>query len=75
MVNNNINIIEQDIALKKIVSLLSKSLNGLTITEIVQKTGLSRSAIRTSLAKLEGAGRVLVRKIGMAKVYSLQKIK
>ena len=45
----------------------------LTITEIVDKTKLSRSAIRTALAKLDGAGKVSIRKIGMAKVYSLNK--
>jgi len=43
----------------------------LTITEIVEEIKLTRSAIRTALAKLDGAEKVVVRKIGMAKVYSL----
>ena len=43
---------------------------GLTITELVKISKLSRSAVRTALAKLEGAGKVSIRIIGMAKVYS-----
>ena len=45
--------------------------DGLTITELVEKTKLNRSSIRTALAKLDGAEKVIVRKIGMAKVYSI----
>lgn len=52
----------------KVFSLL-RGTDGLTITEIVNKIGVSRSAVRTALAKLDGAGKVYVRKIGMAKVY------
>ncbi len=57
--------------INKIVSILRKKKN-LTITEIVNMTGLSRSFVRTSLAKLEGGKKVNVRKVGMAKVYSLR---
>lgn len=52
----------------RVFSLL-KGTDGLTITEIVSRTDFSRSAVRTALAKLDGAGKVYVRKIGMAKVY------
>ena len=52
----------------KVVSVLKNS-DGLTITEIVKKTKLNRSSVRTALAKLDGGDRVSVRKIGMAKVY------
>jgi len=62
----------RDKAVDKIDSVLKNS-NNLTITEIVDETKLNRSAIRTALAKLEGAEKVSVRKIGMAKVYSLNK--
>jgi len=48
-----------------------KNSDGLTITELVKKTKLNRSAVRTTLAKLDGADKVLVRKVGMAKIYSL----
>ena len=52
----------------KVYSALKNS-DGLTITEIVKKTKLNRSAVRTALAKLDGAEKVDIRKIGMAKVY------
>ena len=48
-----------------------KNFDGLTITELVKKTKLNRSAVRTALAKLDGAEKVVIRKVGMAKVYSL----
>jgi len=53
------------------VSSVLKDSNGLTITDIVKKTKLNRSAIRIALAKLDGADKVSIREIGMAKVYSL----
>lgn len=55
----------------RIISALKKSDIGLTITQLVDMTEMSRSSIRTGLAKLEGARRVSIRKVGMAKVYSL----
>ena len=58
----------------KIVEILKKnSDSGLTITELVKVSKLSRHNIITALAKLEGAGKVSIRKIGMAKIYSLNK--
>ncbi len=67
------NIIDKnsDNVVNEVVSVLNNS-NGLTITEIVQKTKLNRYAVRIALAKLEGARKVDVRKIGMAKVYTLR---
>jgi len=64
-----------DEIINKIVSLLESRVEGLTITEIVKLSSFSRSSIRTELAKLEGAKKVEIRKIGMAKVYKLRKIK
>lgn len=55
----------------KILTLLKKS-QGLTITEIVEMSDFSRSTIRTILAKLEGAKKVIFRQIGMAKVYMVK---
>ena len=49
--------------------------NGLTITELVELSKMSRSFVRTSLARLEGAEKVFFRKIGMAKVYYLRRKK
>ncbi len=42
---------------------------GRTITELTEISQLSRSAIRTALARLEGAEKIAFRQIGMAKVY------
>ncbi len=61
-----------DVVENKIVKTLVKNLGkGLTITEMVRDSRLTRSAVRTALAKLEGADKVSVRKAGMAKIYSL----
>ena len=56
----------------EILKMLKRFGEGLTITELVNKTNLNRSAIRTVLAKLDGADKVSIKKIGMAKVYSLK---
>ncbi len=56
----------------EILKMLKRFGEGLTITELVNKTNLNRSAIRTVLAKLDGANKVSIKKIGMAKVYSLK---
>ena len=57
----------------KIIKVLRKnSEKGLTITELVKKSELSRSAVRTALARLDGARIVSVRKVGMAKIYFLK---
>jgi len=59
----------------KLIRILKKnSERGLTITELVNKSELSRSAVRTVLAKLEGAKKVSVRKAGMAKIYFLNNL-
>jgi len=57
---------------KQILKLLGVNKNGLTITELVEISNLSRSQVRTLLARLEGAGKISLRKIGMAKVYYLR---
>jgi len=56
---------------KKIVDLMKKDFQ--SITDLVKKTEISRSKIRTILAKLEGAGRLEIRKVGMAKLHSIKK--
>ena len=54
-----------------IVNILKNNNEGVTITELIRISNLSRSAVRTILAELRGAGKVKFRRIGMAKVYSL----
>lgn len=61
---------KKDKAVNRVVTLLKKK-GSLTITEIVDNSKISRSAIRTALAKLDGAEKVKIKNIGMAKVYSL----
>ena len=46
---------------------------GLTVSEVVNETGLSRYSVSIALAKLEGAQRVLIRRVGMAKMYFLDR--
>ncbi len=59
----------------KILKILNKNRQGLTITELTKKIKISRFIIRSALSKLEGAKKVLFRRIGMAKVYSLKSTK
>jgi len=48
---------------------LKKNKLGLSITDLVKKTNLSRGLIRTKLAFLLGAGLIIERQTGMAKLY------
>ena len=58
---------------KKIIEILEKeSTSGLTITELVKTSKLSRHIVLKTLAQLEGADKVRIRKAGMAKIYSLK---
>ena len=54
-------------------ALAENSKAGLTITELVKVSKLSRHKVLTTLAKLEGANKVFIRRAGMAKIYSLKK--
>jgi len=54
---------------ENIKRILEKTGDGRTITELTEISQLSRSAVRTALARLEGARLVTFRPIGMAKVY------
>lgn len=55
---------------EKIFTLVSDTGDtGCTITEIVSKSQLPRSVVRIMLARLEGAEKIVFRKVGMAKIY------
>ena len=56
---------------KKVVNILKKNTDGVTITDLVKLSGLSRSTVRVALARLEGRDNINFRSIGMAKVYVL----
>ena len=61
--------------IKKIIEILKKeSILGLTITELVKISKFSRHIVLKTLAQLEGADKVLIRKAGMAKIYSLKEV-
>lgn len=55
----------------QILPILRNSCEGRTITEITEISQLSRSAVRTALAKLEGAEKIKYRSVGMAKIYTI----
>ena len=52
-----------------IIKELKKSKNGFTISELSKKLNLSRQTISNCFAFLEGAQKVTIRKVGMAKIY------
>ena len=56
----------------KIIELLNKNEYGLTIAEICRRLKTTRNTISISIARLEGAGKVNIKKVGMAKIYSLK---
>ncbi len=59
--------------ISKVTRILEKnSKTGLTITELVRISKLSRHIVLTALAKLEGGNKVFIRRAGMAKIYSLK---
>jgi predicted transcriptional regulator len=58
----------------KIIKVLKeRAMKGLTITEIVKVSKSSRHKVLTALAKLDGANKVFIRNVGMAKIYFLRR--
>lgn len=57
---------------KVVLSKLKSNKSGLTITELSEKCKLTRTTVRTALALLQGQDKVTLRRIGMAKVYTLK---
>lgn len=55
---------------EKVLGIIADS-NGRTITEVVGLSGFPRSVVRILLARLDGAGKISFRKIGMSKLYSV----
>ena len=56
----------------KIIKALKENKKGLTIADLVRELKSSRFIVRTALSRLEGADKVSIRKIGMAKIYFLK---
>lgn len=53
----------------KVVNLLKKNTDGLTVVEIARILGISRNTVAVVLAGLVGAGKVRVRPVGVAKLH------
>ncbi|HJX50338.1 hypothetical protein A3K73_05600 [Candidatus Pacearchaeota archaeon RBG_13_36_9] len=60
---------------ENIIKILEGKNIGPNITELVNLSKSSRSAVRTAIAKLEGANKISFRNIGLAKVYFLDQKK
>jgi predicted transcriptional regulator len=58
---------------EKIFQKLEKDPNGYTVSELSKKLKLSRQTIANCFAFLEGAKKVTIRKVGMAKIYFWRK--
>jgi len=54
---------------EKVIELLKKNSEGLTIVEISSKLGVSRNTIAIVLAELKGAESIRIRPIGKAKLH------
>lgn len=54
---------------ERIIRELKKSPDGFTVSELSKKLNFSRQTIANCFAFLEGAEKVRIRQVGMAKVY------
>ena len=68
-INNVVNNMDNT---KIITNAIKKEESGLSITELVNKTSLSRGQIRITLAFLLGAGLIIERQAGMTKLYFIK---
>ena len=58
---------------EEIIKELKKNLQGFTVSELSEKLNLSRQTVSNCFAFLEGAQKVEIRKVGMAKIYFWRK--
>ena len=56
---------------EKIINLLKENSSGLTIAEISKLLKVTRNTTSVHLARLEGAKQITIKKVGMAKIHSL----
>jgi DNA-binding NarL/FixJ family response regulator len=57
----------------KILVLLRKNTDGLTIQEIARALKISRNTVPVILAELKGANKIRVRPVGKAKLHYIKK--
>ncbi|MFT4303093.1 MAG: HTH domain-containing protein [Candidatus Woesearchaeota archaeon] len=55
--------------LEKVIEILKKNTDGLTIMEISSALKISRNTVAIALAELKGANKVRIRNVGMAKLH------
>ena len=65
--------LEKDKKRITIIDLLQAHEDGLTIQEIIDKTGLARHTVLARLHHLEGEGKIWMRQVNMAKMYYWKK--
>lgn len=53
----------------KIIKELKNDLHGFTVSELSKKLNISRQTVSNCFAFLEGAEKVEIRQVGMAKIY------
>lgn len=57
---------------ERVVLLLRKNKDGLTVSEISRKLKFSRNTIAVYLAELKGERKIRIREVGMAKLHYLR---
>ena len=57
---------------EKIIDMLGRNNSGLTVADISKLLTVTRNTVAICLARLEGAQRIEIRKVGKAKLYSLK---
>ena len=58
---------------EEVIRELKHSKDGFTVSELSSKMKVSRHTVANVFAYLEGAGKISVRKAGMAKIYHWKK--
>jgi len=59
---------------EKIIKILQKNPKGLTITQLVDESKLTRDQVRITIARLEAKELIEITQIGMAKLVILKKV-
>ncbi len=58
---------------ERVIKELKKNPNGFTVSELSRKLNISRQTIANCFAFLEGAQKIKIRRVGMAKIYTWYK--
>jgi len=58
---------------ERVIKLLKKNNDGLTVVEIARELEISRNTASVTLAELKGEGAIRIRPVGIAKLHYLNK--